>query len=1607
MSKIADQYRTVFEELDRLSADVAASPSNVDAQRLRSFKASALRAQVKLDPSLQAWPIDKSDRREVARENEDETLPEARVVVSRDPRAMLLSNTLVDSFTALARGERLGPFPALGRIDVWFDVFFATRRTEVREAGAASPAIVFTQARLPLVHHASTNIDIEPGTVWIRGDLVGASIPAAAFVGFKVKGGSLKLDQSATVTTDVVEVAAPLKGILRLDLATDEAKPVAGACDTSNAEVSLPDSVTFTFDAGSSKAEGAAGKAKAWGQEFEFDPSTDTWEFIPQLWMAVLNYDVRPRQFDADPIGDDLVQFDGKSEINSAGLGLPVVVTNDAAILGETAVAASWALQLKGLRARWYDPDPRAHPLGQAWLAISAFGCVIAAEANPPLAPPVTHAYELWSLSGGSRKRLPWRQTYSTPFSLFYRCHVREGEHFLVRGQADVALDRPVTTSGIPVATPAGLGTLLLARFGGTITAMLGALIDSKPLTNQFALRNALLWTGAPSFVFVRGELLNSSPAQIDAGSAQLLLGIYDWAPTLPDPYVANAFIRRPRRGANVVQSLVLAHVEWTAPTEVTISFDGQLGSHLALGERTTSAGDSRPAPKVGSDPHVGPTQVDQDRRTFDREQAAAWAQVRAAETKERADRLKVASEENKRTSAILDRYMTEAAGPASSLVLLDVSTNQDLFGVAFGGQARRDANNTLAGLTTTSDAFPVTGLAVHSELAKMRVIALPQVQWEPVRTLDADQDIMTMGWFPTPLAAANDGGPTQIAAGYQKLMPIIPEDALRGSFEAYKEGIPVAVLTTFPFGLVSAIRLRPDDMPNRKADLYQITRPKFPDEQAVGGIQVTAHAEGGRPDEGGLSPTFQGQLRQLLNGVDLASGADLGISVLGSTGDSAGSVETVFNNDMTTRPRVPVTRIDVSGYGGSNFSDWNNPFAAFAEAAKVQFRYMIGRTALEVIKVNTVWHPWGVRLTRSVTIERRSGGGVIRRDSGWQAFTPGIFDYRYGDITGNILVAPYTFDAGIFRGLFNVRNIRPAPGTPFTHGTAQLVPYYADADVALEGMPGRTAGIGILGYLQTSPNGDPAGADALQALIETQGPIGGPIDAWTDFGGSGLPFRAQRVEVGLAMNGPNPIFVATVRGVPKLPKTGAWSVVMRPVASVPAGGGEAVPVAEKRGVPVIRRYPVRYAAGDDTPYSAPKLDPGGGPLGDHRFADAADLLTPAAPINDYALLQSTPTHAFLFPRPFVSTAGASRLESGHKPAVADIFARSTSKGAFPPPANTIELSASSHHFDVGADGKLRLSPAVSISGHPTPLRISGSAGHGSALVYDTSTIRIELDDERWQAEFSGLRIWSDISGLERISGSELRIVGSTEQRPQIAEIKTLVLEEIENILQYIPLFGQRGTYGPIDLGATNAKHELKLEIAYEYSVPPPKVVQAFPAGSGVKLTISAAASSGLDLATGGAKASATFGVGLEGKVPLLTIGVATVFLIVTGKVTFSLTSVTGAVTAEKLELMAFVGIGVEGKIGPFKAYAFLGVGFVLVYDAIAKQTKYGGLVALEAGIDFKIVDVKIRAELKGLVYKSSGKTKCDYSGSVKVHVDIFLIFSIDASYQVTDTTTF
>jgi hypothetical protein len=1608
MPDVAKNRRDLVDAFVRLGADIRTAPGEAEAKRLRSATLSALRAQLRVKPdaafaagaSRFAAPVSKGDRAglmaeiEAPDEDGDESA-EAVAVVRRDQREIVAGAQIVDGLSGLAAGERLGPFLTDGGTSIWFDIFFAARRTEIRQKGNSAPAMVFTKARAPVVRRSRLTVAIRPGTVWIRGDLVTGGLPATAYVGIKVSGGSLTLAQKATIAGRTVAIVAAPKGVLKLDLADDQAIPAADGCTSAGAKVDLPASLKFTFAGGTSTAKGGAGSAEAWGQSFDFDSSKGKWLFAAQLWTAVLEYDVEPLKFDSDPIADALVHFEGDGDVAAGGLGLPVVAAPDPAILGEAGQAASWLLAVTGLKARWYEPEPRLHDLGQAWIGVSAFGATVAAAKVAPLTPPVRHAYELWTVREGGG-RLPWRHTYDEPFALFYRCHIVAGEHFLAQAKVDAALDRPVTTDGVPVPTPTGRGVVLLHRLGSAVTALLGAAIETGQPVHQFALRNALVWTGAPSHVFVQGALTDW--VKIDSGGAQLLFGVHAWVPTLPDPYVSSGAIRsRGRRRAP--STLLLGQVSWSAPDDVTVAFSGQLDQSPAVTLRDASSGGPRPAPRRAGDPDVGPTQIEQDRLTVGGKQSAALREAQDKERRERGSRAALADQENRKSFSLIDRFLAELVGPTPALLLVDVSTNQDLLGVAVGGrQLRGDI------ALPAAAGFQVSELAVQSQIAAMRVVTLPQVQWEPVRTLDTDQDIEKLGWFPTPLASASDGGATSIGARSLRLAPIIPEDALQGTLAAYGDGTPVGIRTTFPFGLISAILLQPAATPTRQADLYGLTRPKFPAEQSAGGLHVTAQAEGGRAEDGGISPTFAGIVRQLINGADLASGSPLGLSVLGATAaDARSNVEAIFNGDMAARPRVPVTRFDISGYGGSSFSDWNNPFAAFAETAKIQFRYMVGRTQLEVVKVTSPLLPYLIKCTRSVTIERRPGGGVIRRDSGWQPITPGLFDGRYFDPVDNKRkVAPYRYDAGVFRGLFNVRNIRPAPGNAFVDGDAALVPYYFDADLALEGVAERTPALGILGYLQAAPVGEPAAASALRALIETQGPVGGPIDTWMDFGGSGLPFHAQRIEVGLAIDGAGPIFVATVRGAPSLPTTGAWSVVVRPVANVPANGGEAVPVGENRGVPLIRRYPIRYDPNDPDAHSEPPFDPSFGPPGDYRFADAGDLLVPSAPAAEYALLQSTPTHAFLFPRPLVPTGGAPRIQSGHKPGLADIFARSTSKGAFPPAQNSIELGAGSVHFDVGGTGTLALSAPISISGHPTPLQLAGAGGHGTSLLYDDATIFMKIDHDRWEADFAGMRVWSDIQGLTKLSGAEMRVVGSTLQRALIPELKSLILEEVEQILDFIGSLANRGTQGPLDLGASNANHEFKVDVKVSVTIPPTSV--AFPAGTGIKVKLFVQQSTGFDLTSGGLKASATFGASAEGKVPLLSVGVAAAYLTVSGKISFGLVSVSGAVT-ETLDLMVFVGVGVEGKIGPFSAYAFLGVGFTLAHDS--GVTRYGGLVALEAGVDLTIVSVTIRAELKGIVHRDNGSTVCDYSGSVKIHVEIFLIFSIDASYQISDTTTF
>jgi hypothetical protein len=334
-------------------------------------------------------------------------------------------------------------------------------------------------------------------------------------------------------------------------------------------------------------------------------------------------------------------------------------------------------------------------------------------------------------------------------------------------------------------------------------------------------------------------------------------------------------------------------------------------------------------------------------------------------------------------------------------LRLLDVSTNKDLLGVEIGAGVRGEPSFTAAappaarlsggaaqsaggiaqrggiaqsaggiaqaasgiaqgagGITQGTGMFVLEGMDVRTPASNLRVFTLPQVQWEPVRTLDIDQDLVHIGHFPTPLASATDGGATLFGVRSARLVAAIPDIAVDAALEEFEGGRSLGMLTTLPFGIKALLRLSPTESPTGRApDSIARNQPDFKAQALQGGAQLALVAESG-PSEGETSSTFEGAALQLLNGVALESGAPLNISVLGSPLDPTDSVQRIFNDEFGpggAKPRVPVTRLDISGYGESTFSEWLHPAAAYAETAKAQFEVLVGRTALEVIKVASI----------------------------------------------------------------------------------------------------------------------------------------------------------------------------------------------------------------------------------------------------------------------------------------------------------------------------------------------------------------------------------------------------------------------------------------------------------------------------------------------------------------------------------------------------------------------------------------------------------------------------------------------------------------------------
>jgi hypothetical protein len=688
----------------------------------------------------------------------------------------------------------------------------------------------------------------------------------------------------------------------------------------------------------------------------------------------------------------------------------------------------------------------------------------------------------------------------------------------------------------------------------------------------------------------------------------------------------------------------------------------------------------------------------------------------------------------------------------------------------------------------------------------------------------------------------------------------------------------------------------------------------------------------------------------------------------------------------------------------------------------------MVGRTAFEVVKFVSKIYPWGTTVTRTVTIERRSGGGVIRKDTGWQATRAGILDFR---VTG-IPVNPYVFRPGVFRGCFDLKNIRPASNDiitfndPANGNNVEIAPVYFDAKVQLEGLANgaTTFSKGVLGFIQLSPKPDTTvepwlprllSKEALRKLITDQGTIGGPIDTMLNVGNSGFMFRATRFEVDVTDNSGTPNFVAVVRGQPALPNNGSWSVVKMAAPGNTADPQEATSADVSKGTPLFIENTWNPPSGDVMNVS--------GPAGPYRFADPVDLFV-SAPRYDYGFMQNTGSQALLFRRPVIAV-GTNEISSTLRPAFADPFALFTTKGVFPPIANTIEFPTANYKLIIQAGtGKLRLNTLVDLINPRSPLLMAQDGVNRMTIEYDLSRLKYELNYDDWNVELNTFSIWTSLAGIDKLFGSQFSLRAGTTKQSKFVDVISLLKPEIRDALSFIPGMEQDQQVKDIDLGMTNQGHEIKIVAGYECGIEIdlisggvevkclpglPGEPERFENKKSISLEIGAGLETGLAIEVVAGSASfildVTLGAALQGKIPI-----AGIFFIVLGlELEFGWSIL--PTSSASVEIAAYVGVGMGGSIGPFTAEGFLAAGLVFVYED--DTPKFGGLVKLEAEVDLVVVSVGLAAELRGVYYKGDNPDTpgvetdvdlIDASGEVAVNVSVFLVINISASYEYSTT---
>ena len=705
----------------------------------------------------------------------------------------------------------------------------------------------------------------------------------------------------------------------------------------------------------------------------------------------------------------------------------------------------------------------------------------------------------------------------------------------------------------------------------------------------------------------------------LPSGSANLVFDVDGIIPTLPDPYAANLNAPNPN---TVVEGALRVTLAWT---------DSQ-----------------RPALSVNLDKQV----------TF---------------PEPRFDLLDDTDER-----AVYDAFQTHLASEVEFLYLLDMSSREHLFGVAF----ESPSDNTLE----------IIDNRLSLQLNKIRLLMQPQVLWEPVEIVPI-QDVM--GLVQEVAHSELNGGPTLVGANSVKLVPILPGSLSEEILGAIGLNRPSAALFSLPFGLRAVALLDQERIIPNKFTLVapdtSLHEPVF--DQFTGARQLRLVARNaidprvldpdGAPDPARVMP---GMMRQLAN---LDPGNQSGLQSV-MPNELRESIGTQFSEG------VPLHQADLSGYGLTTFSEWSQN-AEPPAFTKVEFRVLNGRTAYEVIQFRSVLFECGARCVRTVILERHNSGRVLRIDTGWVALEPGLF------------LVPMPFEKGAVKAFNNIRRIRTI-GEVIPVDATSVQPVIFDADADIDGAIGGSVPIyDRPGYIQLIPPPvvispvlippvAPLSPLQLKALFDKVHAIGSPVDCAVRIGGT-LQAQISAIVSDFAPDDNGDIgFAVAVVGVPKLPRAGQWTVVRIDPATQAT-----TPVDPRRGVPMVRNGQQSF-----------------------RFREPSDTRLNSARI-EYALLMATDTCRALFRQPKIDPGAPGTISFDIPPLLADPYSLVQSTGAFPRANFGLPLTETPS-FQITPDNLWRISDnTFTIATNPTGDFMKGG-GWGMTRDYKAGKITLDIN---------------------------------------------------------------------------------------------------------------------------------------------------------------------------------------------------------------------------------------------------------------------------------------